>query len=83
MREVTEQDMVGSLGGESMASMRSLYFATRAEENDPPNAARPVPPIAHAGYIHAGDHYRELRHLEGGLVANRLAPRSGSQVPAL
>ena len=28
--------------------------------------------IAHAEYVHAGDHYRELRHLDGGFVANSM-----------
>jgi rubrerythrin len=28
--------------------------------------------IAEAEFIHAGDHYRELKHLEGGLVTNSM-----------
>jgi rubrerythrin len=29
--------------------------------------------IAAAEFIHAGDHYRELKHLDGGFVANSMA----------
>ncbi|KKH47043.1 hypothetical protein EO93_08815 [Methanosarcina sp. 1.H.A.2.2] len=29
--------------------------------------------ISHAEYIHAGDHYKALKHLSGGFVANSMA----------
>jgi len=53
--------------------MRYLHFANQAEKEKFNNMARLFRPIAHAEYIHAGDHYRELKHLEGGYVANSMA----------
>lgn len=73
MHQITEQHMINAFGGESQAHMRYLHFANQAEKEDFPNAARLFRAIAHAEYIHAGDHYRELRHLEGGFVANSMA----------
>jgi rubrerythrin len=72
MRQMTEQNMINAFGGESMANMRYLHFATRADKDQLVNAARLFRAIAHAEYIHAGDHYRELRHLEAGFVADSM-----------
>jgi rubrerythrin len=73
MKKMTEQNMINAFGGESMAHMRYLHFALQAEKENYPNIARLFMAIAHAEYIHAGDHYRELKHLEGGFVANSMA----------
>jgi rubrerythrin len=29
--------------------------------------------IVHAEYVHSGDHFQELKYLDGGFVANRMA----------
>jgi rubrerythrin len=73
MKQMTEQNLINAFGGESMAHMRYLHFANQAEKEKFVNVARLFRAIAHAEYIHAGDHYRELKHLDGGFVANSMA----------
>lgn len=73
MKLITQQNLINAFGGESMAHMRYLHFALQADSENYPNVARLFRAIAHAEYIHAGDHYRELRHLDGGFVANSMA----------
>jgi rubrerythrin len=72
MRQTTEQNMINAFGGEAMANMRYRHFANQAEKDRFPNVARLFRAIAHAEYIHAGDHFREIRHLDGGYVANSM-----------
>ncbi len=64
--------MINAFGGESMANMRYTHFALQAEKENLPNAARLFRAIAHAEFIHAGDHYRAIKHLDGGFVANSM-----------
>jgi rubrerythrin len=73
MRKTTEQNLINAFGGESQAYMRYAHFANQAEREKFRNVARLFRAVAHAEYIHAGDHYRELRHLEGGFIANSMA----------
>ena len=73
MKKMTEQHLINAFGGESQAHMRYLHFADQAEKEKLNNTARLFRAIAHAEYIHAGDHYRELKHLDGGFVANSMA----------
>lgn len=70
---MTEQHLINAFGGESQANMRYRHFAIQAEKEQYPNVARLFRAIAHAEFIHAGDHYRELKHLNGGHVANSMA----------
>ncbi len=70
---MTEQYLINAFGGESQAHMRYLHFANQAKKEKYSNVARLFRAIAHAEYIHAGDHYRELKHLDGGFVANSMA----------
>ena len=72
MKQTTEQNMIDAFGGESMAHMRYRHFADRADKDGYPNVARLFRAIAEAEFIHAGDHYRELRHLDAGRVANSM-----------
>ena len=72
MRQTTEQNMIDAFGGESMAHMRYRIFAAQAEKEGYPNVARLFLAIADAEFIHAGDHYRELRHLSDGRVAGSM-----------
>jgi rubrerythrin len=74
MKLMTQQDLINAFGGESMAHMRYLHFADQAEIDEFSNVSRLFRAIAYAEYIHAGDHYRELRHLDEGYVANSMAP---------
>ena len=73
MKKMTEKNLINAFGGESQAHMRYLHFADKAEEENFPNVARLFHAIAHAEYIHSGDHYNELEHLDGGFVANSMA----------
>lgn len=73
MKQMTQQNMINAFGGESQAHMRYRHFAEQAEKENFSNAARLFRAIARAEYIHAGDHYRVLKHLEGGFVANSMA----------
>jgi len=72
MKQMTEQHMINAFGGESMAHMRYLHFSRQAEKEKFYNIARLFQAVSHAEYIHAGDHYRELKHLDGGFVANSM-----------
>jgi rubrerythrin len=71
MRPMTEQNMINAFGGESMAHMRYRLFA-RAAENQFPNVARLWRAISEAELIHAGDHYRTLKYLDEGRVADSM-----------
>ena len=73
MHKITEQHLVNAFGGESQANMRYRHFAVQAENENYFNVSRLFTAIAHAEFIHAGDHYRELKHLNGGVVANSMA----------
>ena len=72
MRSQTEQNMINAFGGESMAHMRYRHFSVRADKDRYPNVARLFRAIAEAEFIHAGDHYRELKHLDAGLAATSM-----------
>lgn len=73
MKKMTEQHLINAFGGESMAHMRYLIFSDQAKKENYHQVSRLFKAIANAEYIHAGDHYRELKHLEGGFVANSMA----------
>jgi len=72
MHQMTEQHLINAFGGESMAHMRYLHFGNQAEKDGFINVARLFRAIAYAEYIHAGDHYREVKHLNGGFAANSM-----------
>ncbi|MFP4086875.1 MAG: rubrerythrin family protein [Desulfobacteraceae bacterium] len=72
MKQMTQQHLINAFGGESMANMRYRHFANQADKDGYPNVARLFRAVAHAEYIHAGDHYRELKHLKEGVVANSM-----------
>ncbi len=71
MRPITEQNMINAFGGESMAHMRYRLFA-RTAENQYANVARLWRAISEAELIHAGDHYRTLKYIDEGRVANSM-----------
>jgi rubrerythrin len=71
MRPTTEQNMINAFGGESMAHMRYRLFARQAEAQFP-NVARLWRAISEAELIHAGDHYRTLKYVDEGRVANSM-----------
>lgn len=72
MKQITQQHLINAFGGESMAHMRYLHFANQALKEGFNNVSRLFKAIAYAEYIHAGDHYSILKHLNGGFVANSM-----------
>jgi len=60
MREMTKEFLEAAFAGESMAHMRYLIFAEKAEKDRQPNLARLFRAIAYAEQVHATNHYREL-----------------------
>jgi rubrerythrin len=72
MKKMTQQNLINAFGGESMAHMRYLHFANRADKDNYSNVARLFRAVSHAEYVHAGDHYKELAHLAEGLVADSM-----------
>ena len=60
MKKMTEQSLNAAFAGESMAHMRYLIFAERAERDRKPNIARLFRAIAFAEQAHATNHLREL-----------------------
>ncbi len=72
MKQMTQQNMINAFGGESMANMRYRHFALRAAKENYPNVARLFEAVSDAEFIHAGDHYREVKHLNEGVVANSM-----------
>ena len=72
MKKMTEQNLINAFGGEGMAHMRYLHFADQARVEHFPNIERLFRAVAHAEFVHAGDHYDEISHLEGGFVANSM-----------
>jgi rubrerythrin len=73
MHKITEQNMINAFGGESQAHMRYTLFAEQAKKENLPNTARLFTAVSYAETVHAWDHYRELKHLDGGFVANSMA----------
>lgn len=69
---MTQKNLINAFGGESMAHMRYLHFAKKAESENYKNVARLFRAISYAEYIHAGDHYQELKSLDEGIVANSM-----------
>jgi rubrerythrin len=72
VRPMTQQHMIDAFGGESMAHLRYSLFAAQADKDGFPNVARLFRAVSNAEFIHAGDHYRELRHLDEGKVAHSM-----------
>lgn len=72
MKQMTQQNMINAFGGESMANMRYRHFALQAAKENYPNVARLFEAVSDAEFIHAGDHYREVKHLNEGVVANSM-----------
>jgi len=60
MKKMTEQNLEAAFAGESMAHMRYLIFAERAERERKPNVARLLRAISFAEQAHATNHYRAL-----------------------
>jgi rubrerythrin len=64
MHEMTKEFLKAAFAGESMAHMRYLIFAEKAEKDGMPNLARLFRAIAYAEQVHATNHYRELGNIK-------------------
>jgi len=60
MHAMTKEFLEAAFAGESMAHMKYLIFAERAEKDGLSNLARLFRAIAYAEQVHATNHYREL-----------------------
>ena len=64
MHEMTKQFLEAAFAGESMAHMKYVIFAERAEKDGLLNLARLFRAIAYAEQVHATNHYRELGKIQ-------------------
>ncbi len=64
VRPMTRDALISAFGGESMAHMRYLIFADKAEKEGFPNVARLFRAIAYAERVHAGNHFNILSDLK-------------------
>jgi len=71
---MTQDALVSSYGGESMAHMRYLIFADIAEKEGFKNVARLFRAIAFAEHVHARNHYQRLEKLKAPLKVVAEAP---------
>lgn len=60
MRKMTEKNLRDAFCGESMAHMKYLIYADKAEKDGYPNVARLFRAIAYAEFVHAKNHWQEL-----------------------
>ncbi len=67
VRPMTRDALASSFGGESMAHMRYVLFADKAEKEGFPNVARLFRAIAFAERVHANNHFNILSELKGDL----------------
>ena len=70
MHDMTAAHLRNAHGGESMAHMRYLIWADKAEEEGFPNVARLFTAIAAAEQVHATNHFVELRNEKGAAQAD-------------
>jgi len=63
-RPMARQALLSAFAGESMAHMRYLVFAERADREGYPNVARLFRAVAYAEQVHAGNHYNRLREFD-------------------
>ena len=65
MHDMTSSHLRSAYGGESMANMRYLIWAAKADTEGFPNVGRLFRAIAYAERIHATNHFQLLADLKG------------------
>ncbi len=65
MHSMTAENLRSAYGGESMAHMRYLIWADKADQDGFPNVARLFRAIAFAEQVHATNHFNVLRDVAG------------------
>ncbi len=63
MKKMTEKGIEEAFAGESMANMKYLAFAKKAEDEGKPNVARLFRAIAYAEQVHAVNHLNVLGNI--------------------
>jgi len=63
MKKMTTKSLEEAFAGESMAHMKYLIFAEEAERAGKPNIARMFRAIAHAEFVHAKNHAKNLGYI--------------------
>lgn len=74
LRDMTRDFLINAFSGESMAHMRYLIFAEIAEREGFANVARLFRAIAYAEFVHAKNHYDNLREYAGDFSASARTP---------
>jgi rubrerythrin len=65
MHDMTASHLRSAFGGESMAHMRYLVWADKADKEKLPNVARLFRAISAAEQVHASNHFNVLKDLAG------------------
>lgn len=76
MRKMTDKNLHDAFAGESMAHMKYLIFAKKAEDEGKPNVARLFRAISFAEQVHATGHFKTLGEV-GDTVDNLQAAIDG------
>ncbi|MGC8879050.1 MAG: rubrerythrin family protein [Anaerolineae bacterium] len=66
MHSMTAENLRSAFGGESMAHMRYLIWADKADQDGFPNIARLFRAISFAEQVHATGHFNVLKEVVGG-----------------
>ena len=65
MQEMTAANLRSAFGGESMANMRYLVWAKKAQDEGFVNVARLFRAVSRAEEAHAGGHFRVMKNVTG------------------
>ena len=71
---MTAANLKSAYGGESMAHMRYLLWADKADQDSFPDVGRLFRAISYAEQVHAGNHFRELAAERGDSLVPAMAP---------
>jgi rubrerythrin len=69
----TASNLRSAYGGESQAYQRYVYWSNIAEKENFPNIGRLFQAIAYAEQVHAGNHFQELKDVEGDFLVASMA----------
>ncbi len=77
---ITEKNLKSAFAGESQAHMRYIIFSKRAEKKGYSNISRLFEAVAYAEFIHASNHYRNIKNKGDTLTVSMAA--FGSTIPS-
>lgn len=70
---ITASNLRSAYGGESQAYQRYIYWGEVAKKEGYPNIARLFKGIAYAEEVHAGNHFKELKDVNGDFLVAAMA----------